>query len=377
MIRIDCSFWSARAKLQREDLPLDVQQSMPPEQIATLGTKRLFDPGKLKVFNTLKARAHNALDKKCVRFLGGWATHEDKLPELAQQLATISQDFDYETQQFLDQYVEGVASWAANFPGWENILLNAVPKVHELRGKFNFSWQVFKIEPVQNMDNFTGNDLNSTLMNLEQSVIDEVAKDIKTIYRECFDGKEQVTKKAFRPMQTLIDKVRGLGFIHHSLVGLQEVLEEAKTLGESSPDDSRTVGMIKSFLTTLSTSQGIQAICDNFYEKNKNLPQVLDPFWMTTPVNPFEINTSPDGFPKLPPGWIPNPENITVQTSPGITTVSIPGVSYAQTDDVSPKVTKEFIAQAMDAINAYEDKKLGLEPLDFEKTVVMDGDGLW
>lgn len=403
MVRVDCSFWSARAKLQKDDLPWDVQQSMPPEQIATLGSKRLFDPAKLKIFNTLKARAHGALDKKCVRFLGGWATHEDRLPELAEQLATIASDFDAETRRFLDIYVEGVATWAQNFPGWENILLNAVPKVHELRGKFAFAWQMFKIAPQGSMGGFAGNNLNNTLTNLERDVIVEVARDIRIIYRECFDGKEKVTKKAFRPMQTLIDKVRSLGFIHHHLIGLEGVLVEAKAIGENAPEDEKTIRMIKAFLIALSTPQGVQALCDEYCEQNKSLGQVLDPFWLMNqpsgilpPLVPHTVNTpktpvihpantspvQPVGLPKLPPGWISAAPGSTAYSTQVTEPITIHGRMVVEPDGKMTKVTPDFIAQAKAAVETYEDRQMGIEPIDLSKPVgnqgvIEDDNGLW
>lgn len=377
LIRLDVSIWAGRAKLRAEDLPLSVQTELPPDTLTSLGSKKLFDPTQLKVFNTLKARAHGALQKKCVSLMGGYATHNDRLPDLAEQLSVVASDFEYEKQRFLDDYVQSSAEWVANFPAWSHILLNALPKQWEIATKFNFSWQAYQIQPVENMDGFIGNNLNSTLTNLERDVIEEIARDIKVIYRECFDNKEKVTKKAFRPMQTLIDKVRSLGFIHHHLVGLEGVLVEVKAIGEQAPEDEKTIHMVKAFLTTLTTPQGVQAICDEYCEQNKSLGQVLDPFWLanqpgmtvqTIPIAPgiciephgTAVPVQPVSLPKLPPGWVP-------QTLQPLT---------------QPKITPDFIAQAKAAVELYEDRQMGIEPIDLttpvgSQGVIEDDNGLW
>lgn len=292
MVRVDCSYWSARAKIRPEDLSDDVVRAMPPEQVATLGSKRLFDPLKLKIFSTLKARAHSALDKKCVKFLGGWATHTDRLHELGQQLADVASEFDAATTNFLSNYEDGVKNWAANFPGWENMLFNSVPTMGELRKKFNFSWQAYQIQPVNGMSGFTGNDLKDSLGSLEQNVLEEVAKDIKTIYRECFADKSVVTKKAFRPLRTLIDKVRSLSFIHPYLIYLESVLVEVLDAGERSATDSTTIKMVKSFLTSLSTQHGVRAVCEQYDTNRGTAVDALDAFWAVAqtaqPVQPVQ-----------------------------------------------------------------------------------------
>ncbi len=371
-VRLDVSSWAGRAKLRPEDLPLEVQNSLPPETLASLGSKKLMDPDRLKIFNTLKARGHSVLSRRCVSIMGGYATHNDRLEEIAEQLSVIAGDFYSERTRFLNEYVESSARWVSNFPGWENILLNAMPKSHELAGKFSFSWQAYQIQPATEVGGYSGNTLFSELSNLEQSVIEEVSRDIKAIYRDCFDGKNTVTRKAFRPLQTLIDKVRGLGFIHPYLIGLENVLLEAKNLGDLRPDDVATVGMIKSFLLALSTPQGIQIICEDFCDRQKNIQEVFNPFWAAggiAPIIPVQseqlVTPSVNTLPNLPPGWQP----------PSI----MPSVP------VLASSLKTFIEDAQSAIEAYEDMKLGIIPTEpVNKTVkeemlsgkILSG-GLW
>ena len=55
-INLDISLWSARKKLTSEDFG-DVE--LPPDDLASLGSKRICDPERLRVFNALKARTFN------------------------------------------------------------------------------------------------------------------------------------------------------------------------------------------------------------------------------------------------------------------------------------------------------------------------------
>ncbi len=292
-IRIDCSIWSARAKLRPEDLPDDIRASLPPGEVATIGSKRLFDADKLKIFGTLKARAAAVLDKKGVRFLGGWALHEDMLPGIARDLEAIAAQFKEEHTRFCADYVRGVAEWAANFPEWAHIIINAVPKLHDIQSKFNFSWQAFKIVPAEGYGVYTGNDLDESLSKFEQQVIRETAQVIAATYRDCFEGKASVTKKAFRPLHTLVEKLDGLSFIHAHVYGLAKVLREVVAVGEMNPLDP---SITKAFLSAASTPQGVAAIC-NDYARNNSVDEVFIPLAAPPVAQVPNI--------ELPSGWTP------------------------------------------------------------------------
>lgn len=277
MIRLDVSIWSARAKLRREDLPSDA--NLPPEEMATLGSKRLFDPERIKTFNTIKARAVSTLDKKCVRFLGGWATHEDRLEELARALDEIADDFNYEKTRFIRDYTIEVEKWINQFPEWENILRAALPQEHELPGKFAYNFQMFKVAPAETGGSYFADNMHSTLSSLERTLLDEVARSIGATYKECFNGKETVTKKAFRPMRTLLDKIRGLTFLHPNIAGLEVILAEAIDMVEENAQDKGHVTMFKNLMLAMQSGEAIDNLCADFIQNNSSAQETLSPFW--------------------------------------------------------------------------------------------------
>jgi len=67
-LNLDISLWSARKKMTVEDMG---GAQLPPEDLASLGSKRIADPESLKVFSTLKSRAFCYLDRHGVRFMSG------------------------------------------------------------------------------------------------------------------------------------------------------------------------------------------------------------------------------------------------------------------------------------------------------------------
>jgi len=88
LIHLSFSIWSGKKKLRPEDLK---GANLPPDKLASLGSKRIFDPDALKVFATLKRQAERACEEVGVRFLGGYALPKDKLTPLLEKMARIEQ----------------------------------------------------------------------------------------------------------------------------------------------------------------------------------------------------------------------------------------------------------------------------------------------
>ena len=52
VVSLSISLWTGRKKLSPEDLGLDFSK-LPPEKLATLGSKKICDPEKLAVFSAI------------------------------------------------------------------------------------------------------------------------------------------------------------------------------------------------------------------------------------------------------------------------------------------------------------------------------------
>lgn len=279
MVRLDVSMWSGRARLREEDLNLPPGVELPPEALATLGSKKLFDPAKLRIFNTLKNRAANMLSKQGVKFLGGWATHEDRLQGIAAELAAIAHEFDAARAEFMNNYDTGLYDWMAQYPEWEHIIRRAVPTYSEVARKFSFNWQMFKITEHNLGHSYHGNNLHKSVTGIHNVLYEEVASDIEACWRECFEGKEKVTRKAFRPVKTLLGKVKGLTFMHSHINGLVAILESALDMAENAPDDPNRVAMFRAFLAGLSTPEAIENVCREYMSAQVEIDDIFTPFW--------------------------------------------------------------------------------------------------
>ena len=83
---LSVSLWTGRKQLRQEDLKLADGSELPPQKLASLGSKRVMDPAALAPFATFKRRAERTVLAVGTRFLGGYAVPVEKLDELMTQL---------------------------------------------------------------------------------------------------------------------------------------------------------------------------------------------------------------------------------------------------------------------------------------------------
>ena len=142
---------------------------LPPEDIASLGNKKICDPDKLKVFTRLRARAFTMLDRCGVRFLSGWAIPEDKADE------------------------------------------------------------IIKVAPADTIDEQAAQDfgLNSEIENLGNTLFREISKDASDIWKNVFEGKTSVSQKALSPLRTMQTKLEGLSFVEPHVIPVHALIETA------------------------------------------------------------------------------------------------------------------------------------------------------
>ena len=226
-LNLNVSLWSARRKMSQEDLG---GAELPPEDLASLGSKRIADPENLKVFGTLKARAFNYLDRNGVRFMSGWAIPEEKAGEIVQELLNIRTEFQKEKEAFLADYDQNVQAWIEKHHQWGEIIRNSLVGPEYVRARMDFRWQLYKVAPLeQHTDNTAVLEagLAEEVQGLGGTLFDEVAKSADDIWRRVYHGKTEVTHKALSPLRTLHAKLTGLSFIEPHVAPVADIVQAA------------------------------------------------------------------------------------------------------------------------------------------------------
>ena len=142
-VNLDIRIWSGKKRLSAADLEVS-EAALPPQDLATLGSKKLCDPMVLLPLHRIEQHAQEACRRIGVRFLSGYGIPRSKSSALADELARLNQEFERARQEFLSIYEEALRQWVADHPGWESLLKEVVPREVVAR-KFSFAWQMFTV----------------------------------------------------------------------------------------------------------------------------------------------------------------------------------------------------------------------------------------
>ena len=222
-LHLEVNIWTARKKLSPEDF---AGATLPPEDLASLGSKRVCDPEVLRVFGTLKARAVSLLDRHGVRFLGGWAIPESQADAIVTELEQILRDFNAAKEDFLSRYDESVRDWIAKHSGWEQIIADSTVSADYVRSRMGFIWRLYRIVPPDPADPVMEG-LKDEVVSLGETLFGEVSKAATEAWHKCFAGKTEITRKALSPLKTIHQKLSGLSFVEPRVSPVADLIHTA------------------------------------------------------------------------------------------------------------------------------------------------------
>jgi len=210
---LSVSLWTGRKQLRQEDLKLADGSELPPQKLASLGSKRVMDPAALAPFATFKRRAERTVLAVGTRFLGGYAVPVEKLDELMTHLDVIKDEFNTTKSEFLAEYDQAVQDWKAQNPGWEEVIASAVESLEYVERQLDFRVQTFNINPVDGHE--TG--LETEINGLAEQLRHEVQQQARMTWDGSFQGKLEVGQKTVRPLRAMLEKIEGLVFLEPAL----------------------------------------------------------------------------------------------------------------------------------------------------------------
>lgn len=226
-LNLTVNLWSARRKMSAEDMG---GVNLPPEDLASLGSKRIADPETLKIFGTLKARAVTFLDRHGIRFMCGWAIPEEQAGEIVQELVKIWDEFLAAKEAFLADYDQSIQAWIEKHRKWGDIIRNSVVGPDYVRARMDFRWQMFKVAPLMEHEDTTAmleSGLVEEVTNLGSTLFEEIAHDADDMWKRVYQGRTEVTHKALSPLKTMRDKLLGLSFVEPHVTPVADIIQLA------------------------------------------------------------------------------------------------------------------------------------------------------
>lgn len=214
IIILNVNLWSGRKKLCPEDLAangIEVDK-LPPQALASLGTKRIISPDALNPFSKLKREAERICLSKGVRFLGGYAIPKDLVDSLIEELKDIKNRFAAEKAAFLSKYDEEVNKWIEeNPPEWASVIRAAVESSAVIAGRTSFNFAPVAVDSPNGMEENEG--LKEEACGLVGQLYHEVRVAAKQAFETTFVGRREVNRKALRPIASIKVKLQGLAFL--------------------------------------------------------------------------------------------------------------------------------------------------------------------
>lgn len=214
IIILNVNLWSGRKKLCPEDLAangIEVDK-LPPQALASLGTKRIISPDALNPFSKLKREAERICLAKGVRFLGGYAIPKDLVDSLIEELKDIKNRFAAEKAAFLSKYDEEVDKWIwENPPEWASVIRAAVESSAVIAGRTSFNFAPVAVDSPDGMEENEG--LKEEACGLVGQLYHEVRVVAKQAFETTFVGRREVNRKALRPIASIKVKLQGLAFL--------------------------------------------------------------------------------------------------------------------------------------------------------------------
>ncbi len=221
LVQIDISIWSGRKKLRPEDICLGDGGALPPETVASLGSKKVIGREALKTFETLKKRAQRLPEEIGVRFLGGYAVPVERAQEVSDHLRKVQAEFGEARTEFLDNYARLVEEWVAEHPSFADSLRKAVPPKEYVARATDFRFAIFQVTPVE-----AESGLDSQAMGLGGRLLEEVATDARKWMERFLASASEVSQRTLRPLVRMRDKLGALAFLSGAAQPLTEAIND-------------------------------------------------------------------------------------------------------------------------------------------------------
>lgn len=212
-LKLRVSLWTGRRRLRAEDLG-EAAHSLPPDDLASLGSLKLCNPKRLAQLGAIKRAAERECERVCVSFLGGYATDAANIAALVAKLNECQTRFHDKALEFAQGLQAEIDEWTALHPQWKELIEEKVPDAAHVRSRFQFSVQAYRVGPASKEQ---GDPVNGGLEEATGGLSGQLFAEIEAEAREAWDssyeGKDCVGQKALRPLKAILKKLEALRYL--------------------------------------------------------------------------------------------------------------------------------------------------------------------
>ncbi|MBL4862885.1 MAG: hypothetical protein JKY09_07715 [Crocinitomicaceae bacterium] len=248
--------WSGSIKASRDrDIKLGINGEIPPENLLSLGRKKIFPPDAILPLTRLRASAERICLAKGTRFMGGYAIPNECVAETEQSLKAIEEKFVKELDSFLNNFETNKTAWLTENVQFEHILRNQVPDRDVVKKSFELSFKLF------NIDILSGYEPDESEISCQ--VFHEIGQTCKEMARRMIDRTTAIGGKTLK--KQLVEIMTKLELLAFGNSRILKVLGEFRALHDSIPEeridrDHKSHGQALIFLTMCADSDKLESI---------------------------------------------------------------------------------------------------------------------
>lgn len=248
--------WTGAKRLTAQDLPIE-SDKLPPKDLATLGSMKMFDPKKLAPFSSIKYEANSLLKRHGIEYAMGYLIPDNLVDMVLAELKALQTRFQGEKDTLYANYDDDLDKWIAKHKTWEDRLRDNAEDKDSVRGRFSFGWRVIKLNLAQSGDG--GDAVEESNKELADLLFEEIAKIALDADKKSYRGKTAVTRKALSPLKTLHTKLKGLVFVDPLVAPVISMIENGlNAIPKRGLITGPSLDMLKGLVSRLSSADNLK-----------------------------------------------------------------------------------------------------------------------
>lgn len=225
-VQVHIETWQARAKLRSSDLRNVKPGDLPPETLATLGSKQLCDREAITWQTRIKKRVERRLTEIGTRFMGGWAIPHDRVEEARVMLDEQKQQFEKHLADLLANLNSLNRKWLEENKEYADILRNDLKTEEYVRQRVQYRYHLFQVIPVGHEGEYEDS-LEKEAESIGDCVLQDVTRMANDYWEKTLAGRDAVSQRALRPLWRLLDKLDGMSIVDLRIGPIADHLREA------------------------------------------------------------------------------------------------------------------------------------------------------
>jgi hypothetical protein len=224
IVKVSIGKWEGKRKLSAKDLGLD--EGDVPEELFTLGQKRLVKKSSFEAIRTIEGKARSLVDSSSYEsWIPGLRFMTDKASSVVlSELADLKKQYEKSADDFVTQYPSLKDAMLKEFPKYAKALEPLYPDPSKVRKSFYFQFDTFTITMVRTEEagalESAKFELKASLMAkldgfYQSSIVDTRAKfveELELVKKKLDDG-DKVHGKTIKKLNQMIEQVKVTSFV--------------------------------------------------------------------------------------------------------------------------------------------------------------------